>query len=64
MTELGRVGNSGNFNFRGVPTFCKSARSAHRQCKKLMECLHSDDSVTILLSILVEKMIPLTMKSK
>ena len=36
MTELDRVGNSDNFNFRGggLHRFCKSARSAPRQCKE------------------------------
>ena len=67
MAELGRVGNSWNFNFRvsGVfQRFCKSARSASRQCENFMESLHSDGSATYLLIILVEKIIPLTMKSK
>ena len=50
MTELDRVGNSDNFNFRGggVHRFYKSARSARRQCNKKIECLHYDGSATYL----------------
>ena len=44
--------------------FCKSARSASRQRENFMESLHSDGSATYLLIIWVEKIIPLTMKSK
>ena len=44
--------------------FCKSARSAYRQREKLMESLHNDGSATYLLTIWVEKIIPLAMKSK
>ena len=38
MTELDRVGNSDNFNFRGegVHCFCKSAISTSSQCEKGM----------------------------
>ena len=48
MTELDRVDNSDNFNFRGIPHFCKSARSICRQREKKMECLHNDVSATYL----------------
>ena len=46
--------------------FCKSARSASRQCETFMESLHSDGSATYmyLLIIWVEKNIPLAIKSK
>ena len=44
--------------------FCKSARSASRQRKNFMESLHSDGSATYLLTISVEKIIPLGKKSK
>ena len=50
MTELERVDNSENFNFRGSHRFCtcKSARSAPRQREKKIGCLHSDGSATYL----------------
>ena len=48
MTELDRVGNSDNFNFRGFHRFCKSARSTRRQREKKMECLHNDGCATYL----------------
>ena len=35
--------------------FCKSARSASRQCETFMESLHSGGSATYLLIIWVEK---------
>ena len=35
--------------------FCKSARSASRQCENFMASLHSDGSATYLLIIWVEK---------
>ena len=60
MAELGRVGNSWNFNFRGVPTFLQVCR----QRENFMESLHSDGFATYPLIIWVEKIIPLTMKSK
>ena len=44
--------------------FCKSARSASRQRENFVESLHSGDSATYLLIIWVEKVIPLSMKSK
>ena len=44
--------------------FCKSARSASRQCENFMESLNSDGSATYLLIIWAEKIIPLAMKSK
>ena len=34
MTGLDRVGNNDNFNFREFHCFCKSMRSACRQCEK------------------------------
>ena len=65
MTELGRVGISGNFRISGVfRRFCKSARSAHLQRVKFMECVHSDGSTTFQFIIRVEKMIHFAMKSK
>ena len=64
MAELGRVGNSWNFNFRGVPTFLQVCGSASRQRENFMESLHSDGSATYLLIIWVAIIIPLTMKSK
>ena len=50
MTEFDRVGNSDKFNFRGgeLHRFFKSAKSAPRQCKEKIDCLHSDGSVTYL----------------
>ena len=44
MTELDRVGNSDNFNFRGegVHCFCKSARSTSSQCEKRHVCTMHD----------------------
>ena len=44
--------------------FCKSARNASRQRENFMESLQSDGSATYLLIIWVEKITPLTMKSK
>ena len=44
MTELDRVGNSDNFNFRA----CNSARRARRQREKKMECLHGDGAAIYL----------------
>ena len=47
MTELDRVGNSDNFNFRGVPSFlqvCENCSQAMH--KKKIKCLHSDGSAT------------------
>ena len=67
MTELDRVGNSDNFNFRGGGEFhriCKSARSAPKEREKLMECLNSDGSASYLLIILVEKSMPFAMTLK
>ena len=39
MTELDRVGNSDNFNFRGFPLFLQVYEKGSR---KKMECLHGD----------------------
>ena len=48
MTELDRVGNGDNLNFRGFPLFCKSARRARRQREKKMKCLHGDGAAIYL----------------
>ena len=64
MAEVGRVGNSWNFNFRGVPTFLQVCEKRFQATRNVMESLHSDGSATYLLIIWVEKIIPLTMKSK
>ena len=61
MANLATVGTSISGVFH---RFCKSARSAHRQREKLMECLHNDGSATFLSIIWVEKMIPVARKSK
>ena len=62
MTELGRV--TVGTSISGVfHRFCKSARSAPRQRKKLMEWLHSYDAATFLLIIWVEKCIILVEKN-
>ena len=48
MTELDRIGNGGNFNFRGFHCFCKSARRALRQREKKMKYLHVDGAAIYL----------------
>ena len=35
MTESGRVGNSGNFNFRGVPTFLQVCEKRSQATQKI-----------------------------
>ena len=42
MTELDRVGNSGNFNLRGFPSFLQVCEKRSQATRKKMECLHSD----------------------
>ena len=52
MTESDRVGNSDNFNFRGVPSFLqvceKCSQAMQKKKEKKIECLHSDGSATYL----------------
>ena len=46
MTELDRVGNSDNFNFRGVPSFLHVCENCSQAMQKKIERLHSDGSAT------------------
>ena len=48
MTELDRVGNSDNFNFRGSPSFLQVCENYRRPCEKKMECLHGDGAAIYL----------------
>ena len=50
MAELDRVGNSDNFNFRGVPSFLQVCEKCSQAMRKKIECLHSDVSATYLYS--------------
>ena len=48
MPELDRVGNSDNFNFRGVPSFLQVCEKCSQAMRKKIKCLHSDVSATCL----------------
>ena len=48
MTELDGVGNSDNFNFRGIPSFLQVCEKHLQATRKKMEFLHNDGSATYL----------------
>ena len=47
MIDLGRVGNSDNFNFRGIPSFLQVWKKPSQR-KKKKACLHGDRSAIYL----------------
>ena len=53
MTELDRVGNSGNFNFRGVSSFLQVCEKRSQATRKRMVCLHCDGSAMYIAKVLV-----------
>ena len=48
MTELDRVGNGDNFNFRGVPLFLQVCEKGSQATLKKMRCLHGDGAAIYL----------------
>ena len=48
MTELDRVGNSDNFNFRGFSLFLQVCENGSQATRKKMECLHGDGAAIYL----------------